>query len=131
MAEAASLRGVLVEEMVKTMVVKRPEGSYLFVLVPGDRVIDWQKLRSHLGERRLSMPDAEEARSATGYERGTITPFGAREPFPVIADPSIATRTVSIGAGAPGVSLSLAGADVVRVLDAELCEVTKPVDQEA
>ena len=42
--------------MVKTIVVRRGEGDYLFVLVPGDRVISWPKLRALLGVSRLSMP---------------------------------------------------------------------------
>ena len=49
--------------------------------VPGDRVISWPKLRALLGVSRLSMPDAEVARQATGYERGTITPLGSVRPL--------------------------------------------------
>ena len=52
----------------------------MFVLVPGDRVIAWPKLRALLGVTRLSMPDADAAKAATGYERGTITPDGALPP---------------------------------------------------
>ncbi len=126
MAEAARLRGVEVAAMVKTMVVRKGEDDYVFVLVPGDRVIDWPKLRSLLGERRLSMPDADEALAATGYERGTITPFGAREPWPVIADAHLAPGAVSIGGGAHGVSLTIDRDDVVRVLDATVADVTRP-----
>lgn len=32
------------------------------------------------------MPDAAAAKEATGYERGTITPFGSTRPWPVVAD---------------------------------------------
>jgi Cys-tRNA(Pro) deacylase len=126
MVEAAEMRGVSIDQMIKTMVVRRGDGNYVFVLVPGDRVIDWPKLRAHLGERRLSMPDAGEALEATGYERGTITPFGAATELPVIADIPIAERIVSIGGGSHGVSLTIDGADVVRVLDADVVDVTKP-----
>ena len=41
------------------------------MLVPGDRAISWPRLRALLGVSRLSMPDAEVAKQATGYERGT------------------------------------------------------------
>ena len=64
-------------DIVKTLVVRRGEGDFLFVLVPGDREISWPKLRAHLGVKRISMPDATVAREVTGYERGTITPFGS------------------------------------------------------
>jgi len=53
--EAAELRGVPASAVIKTMVVRRGDGDYVFVLVPGDRVIDWSKLRSHIGVRRLSI----------------------------------------------------------------------------
>ena len=123
--EAAALRGVEARAIIKTMVVRRGEDDYVFVLVPGDRVIDWSKLRNHLDERRLSMPDAEEALSVTGYVRGTITPFGSMNPWPVCADERLTNMTVSIGGGAPGVSITIASADVVRVLDATVADLTK------
>ena len=47
------------------------------VVVPAGRRFDWAKLRGHLGVRRLTLPDADEARDVTGYERYTITPVGS------------------------------------------------------
>jgi Cys-tRNA(Pro)/Cys-tRNA(Cys) deacylase len=122
--EAASLRGLDPSAVIKTIVVRRSSEDYVFVLVPGDRVIDWPKLRTHLGERRLSMPDAEAALEATGYARGTITPFGSSSPWPVIADAGLA-ETVSIGGGAPGVSITVRSKDLIDVLDATTVDVTK------
>src|SRR6476661_1179514 len=75
--EAAAARGVTPADIIKTLVVRRGEDDYLFVLVPGDRGISWPKLRTLLGVSRMSMPSADEAREATGYERGTITPLGS------------------------------------------------------
>src|SRR5829696_5493627 len=117
--EAAAARGVAPRDIVKTLVVRRGEGDFLFVLVPGDREISWPKLRAHLGVNRLSMPDAATALEVTGYERGTITPFGSSTAWPVVADVTMTARTVSMGAGAHGVAATLAADDVVRVLGAE------------
>jgi Cys-tRNA(Pro) deacylase len=126
--EAAELRGVSVHALLKTLVVRRTGDRYVFVLVPGDRVIDWPKLRTHLGVRRLSLPDADEARRVTGYERGAITPFGATRAWPVVADASLPERgPVSIGGGAHGVSITLDAGDLVAVLDAAIVDVTSPV----
>src|SRR5699024_1462009 len=69
LAEAAAARGVAPEDMVKTIVVRRGKGDYLFVLVPGLRTISWPKLRTLLGVSRLSMPDAQAAQEVTGYPR--------------------------------------------------------------
>lgn len=124
--EAAQARGVTPDRIIKTLVVRRGDDDYVFVLVPGDRQIAWPKLRALLGVNRLSMPDADTARAATGYERGTITPFGSLKPWPVIADEGV-NGTVSIGAGAHGVSATVSGEDVVRALDATVADVTEPV----
>ncbi|MBK6869859.1 MAG: YbaK/EbsC family protein [Kineosporiaceae bacterium] len=126
LAEAAAARGVQPGDIVKTLVVRRGEGDFLFVLVPGDREISWPKLRAYLGVNRLSMPDAATAREMTGYERGTITPFGSTSAWPVIADATLTGRTVSMGAGAHGVAATVEADDVVRVLTAEVADVTEP-----
>src|SRR5690625_1169455 len=122
--EAAAARGVPPAALIKTMVVRRGEGDYLFVLVPGDRSISWPKLRALLGVSRLSMPDATAAKEVTGYERGTITPFGASHPWPVIADSRV-RGTVSIGAGAHGVAATVDGTELVTALDAQVADVTE------
>jgi Cys-tRNA(Pro) deacylase len=126
LAEAAAARGVEPADVVKTMVVRRGEDDLLLVLVPGDRTISWPKLRALLGVSRLSMPDAAAAREATGYERGTITPFGTTRPWPVVADERVAGREITLGAGAHGVAVALQADDVVRALGATLADVTEP-----
>jgi len=124
--EAAIARGMKPNQVIKTMVVRRADEDYLFVLVPGDRVISWPKLRSHLAVSRLSMPDADDARKVTGYRRGTITPLGSTTAWPVVADERI-TGIASIGGGDHGVSLTVDSTDLVKVLGATIADVTDPV----
>jgi Cys-tRNA(Pro) deacylase len=124
--EAAAARGVEPRDIVKTLVVRRSEGDYLFVLVPGDREVSWPKLRAHLGVSRLSMPDADTARDVTGYVRGTITPFGSLTAWPVVADTTLTGRPISIGAGAHGVAATANADDVVAALAADVADVTEP-----
>ncbi|TPG16944.1 aminoacyl-tRNA deacylase [Pedococcus bigeumensis] len=124
--EAAAARGVEPSDIIKTLVVRRGEGDYLFVLVPGGREISWPKLRALLGVNRMSMPDAATAKEVTGYERGTITPFGSLTAWPVVADATVSGRLISIGAGAHGVAATAEADDVVRVLDAQVADVTDP-----
>ncbi len=126
LAEAAAARGVSPADVIKTIVVRRGDDDFLLVLVPGDRTISWPKLRGLLGVSRLSMPDAAVAKDVTGYERGTITPFGSLRAWPVIADQRVAGRTVSIGAGAHGVAALVDGDDLVRALVARVADVTEP-----
>src|SRR5947209_1364222 len=115
LAEAAVARGVPESAVVKTLVVRRGDDDYLFVLVPGDRTISWPKLRAVVGERRLSMPDAQDAWAATGYERGTITPFGSTRPWPVFADERLEGE-ITLGAGAHGVAVAVDAAAAIAAL---------------
>lgn len=126
LAEAAERQGVEVRDVAKTLVVRRGDGDFVFVLVPGDRVISWPKLRTLLGVSRLSMPDAATAKDATGYERGTITPFGSSTAWPVIADERMRGRTINLGAGERGVGIQLTAEDAASALDATFADVTDP-----
>ena len=125
--EAASLQEIPLEALLRTIVVRRGDDDYLFVLVPAGRRFDWPKLRAHLGVRRMTLPDADEARAATGYERYTITPFGSQRAWPVIVDASVMSQpVVSVGGGAFGVNLHLAPADLVGSLGADGIDVSNP-----
>src|SRR5689334_2724742 len=125
-AEAAEVRGVAVADVVKTIVVRRGAGDLLFVLVPGDRVISWPKLRALLGVSRLSMPDAAAAKAATGYERGTITPFGSTTPWPVVADERLRGREVTLGAGEHGVAVAVPADAALQAVAATVADVSDP-----
>lgn len=124
--ESARFQGIELHQILRTIVIRRGENDYLFVLVPGGRNIDWAKLRKHLGVSRLSLPEKEEATEATGYERGAITPFGSTNAWPVIADASIDKEAkVAIGGGAHGVNLHINAGALIAHLNADVVDVTK------
>lgn len=124
--QAAEIRGVTLERIIKSIVVRRAAEDYVFVLVPGGRSIAWPKLRAALGVNRLSLPDADEAFAVTGYVRGSITPFGARSELPVVADASIPEGPVSIGGGAHGTAFTIDRAELLTALAAQIEDVTNP-----
>ena len=110
--ESAGFQGIPLEALLRTIVVRRGEDDYLFVLVPAGRRFDWPKLR---------------AQRVTGYVRYTITPFGSTRAWPVIVDASVMTSPkVAIGGGAPGVNLHVAPDDLVGALGASIVDVTIP-----
>lgn len=124
--EAAELLGVPPSGIVKTLVVKRSDGSYLFALVPGGRAISWPKLRAVVGVNKLRLPEAELALAATGYERGTITPIGSSTDWPVFADETILGQRVAMGAGAHGYSLFVDADALIRAYGATVADITVP-----
>jgi Cys-tRNA(Pro)/Cys-tRNA(Cys) deacylase len=125
--ESASMQGIPLGALLRTIVVRRGDDDFLFVLVPAGRRFDWPKLRAHLGVTRLSLPDADEAQRATGYVRYTITPFGSIRAWPVLADAALMDQpVVAIGGGARGVNLHLAPGDLVAALAATVVDVSIP-----
>jgi len=124
LAEAAAARGIEPAALMKSIVVRRADDDFLFVLLPGDREISWPKLRALLGVKRMSMPDADTALAVTGYARGTITPFGSTRSWPVVVDASAVGHEISLGAGASGVGIVAQADDVVRALGAQVADVT-------
>lgn len=125
--EAAAILGITPADIVKTLVVKRADGTFLFALVPGDRQIAWAKLRAVVGVNKLQLPDAAVALEATGYERGTITPLGSRTAWPVYADEGMRGRRVSLGAGEHGHSLFVDADALIAALGATVADITDPL----
>jgi Cys-tRNA(Pro)/Cys-tRNA(Cys) deacylase len=126
LAEAAAARGVEPADVVKTLVVRRGDDDFVLVLVPGDRTIAWPMLRALLGVNRLSMPDADTALEATGFERGTITPFGTTDRWPVVADERLRGRRITLGAGEHGAAVAVDADAALAALDAQVADVTEP-----
>lgn len=126
LAEAADLLGVTPSDIVKSLVVKRSDGTFLFALVPGRRSISWPKLRTVVGVNKLQMPAADVALAATGYERGTITPLGSTTAWPVFVDEGIRGRRVAMGAGEHGYSLFVAGDDLIAAFGATVADISVP-----
>jgi prolyl-tRNA editing enzyme YbaK/EbsC (Cys-tRNA(Pro) deacylase) len=126
LAEAAEARGLAPGRILKSIVVRRAEDDFLFVLVPGGRTISWPKLRALLGVSRLSLPSADVALAATGYERGTITPLGSLRAWPVVADAAIPPGPVSIGGGAHGTAFTAESGALLTALGATVADVTEP-----
>jgi Cys-tRNA(Pro)/Cys-tRNA(Cys) deacylase len=121
--EAAALLGIPVSSVIKTLVVKRHDGDFLFALVPGDRQISWSKLRAIAGVNKLQMPQASVAFEATGYERGTIVPLGSAPAWPTYADERITGR-IALGAGEHGLSAMVDTHQFIAGIGAVVADIT-------
>ncbi|WQB70389.1 YbaK/EbsC family protein [Microbacterium invictum] len=127
--EAAELLGIPPAGIVKTLVVKRADDSYLFALVPGDRAISWPKLRAVVGVNRLKLPDPDAALAATGYERGTIVPIGSSTDWPIYADERIVGERIAMGAGAHGYSLFVEADALIAAYGATVADISQPAEE--
>lgn len=134
LVQAAQNLGITPSEIVKTLVAtaKRSqttsERSWIIALIPGDKQVDWSKLRKLAGMKKLSMATPEEALAATGYSPGTITPFGAESTegtrWPIYADASIAGR-ICMGAGEPGLNLFTDSAELFTAFDVTTADISR------
>jgi prolyl-tRNA editing enzyme YbaK/EbsC (Cys-tRNA(Pro) deacylase) len=102
--EAAELLGLTPADIAKTLVLRRSKGEYLFAVLAGDSQLAWPKLRALVGVNKLTLPDAGEALTATGYARGTITPVGSEHDWPLYVDQRLVGRRVAMGSGDHGYS---------------------------
>lgn len=125
--EAAAILGIPAAGIVKTLVVKRSDDTYLFALIPGDRGISWPKLRAVVGVNKLQLPDPERALAATGYERGTIVPLGSTTEWPIFADAAIVGQRIAMGAGAHGYSLFVEADDLIAAYGAMVADISQPL----
>lgn len=128
LVEAAALLGIPPASIVKTLVVKRSDDTYLFALIPGDRSISWPKLRAIVGVNKLQLPDPARALAATGYERGTIVPVGSSTDWPVFADERIVGERIAMGAGAHGFSMFVQADDLISAYGAVVADISQPID---
>jgi Cys-tRNA(Pro) deacylase len=118
--QAAHERGLSPEQIVRSLVFRLEEGSYLLVLMPGPAQVSWAKLRHHLGRSRITTASADEVRAVTGYEPGAVSPFGLATPLRILADCCLRELdVVSLGAGQRGAGILIKRGDLERVLTVE------------
>lgn len=123
---AAAQRGVVKDEMVKSILLKDRDGRYVMACVPGEAKLDPQAVRAALGEpwRRLSFASADEIRAVTGYVQGAVAPLCLPEGVPVVMDEAFARLTnCNISSGDPLAGLELAAADLIRLAEARLARI--------
>ncbi|MFA0084124.1 aminoacyl-tRNA deacylase [Vibrio sp. 10N.261.51.F12] len=108
--EAAVLRGINPEIMVKSIVLRDMGGQYALACCPGNESIDPKKVRSILSTRRMTCASRDETEMVTGSVIGTVTPLLLRETMPIIFDTSLQTNsmvTISSGDKRAGLMLLL------------------------
>ena len=115
--QAASERGQLPEQVIRSIVFRLAEGRFAMALMAGAAQISWPALRAHFGQSRLTMADADEVLRATGYRVGTVSPIGLPRPLPVVVDASVLVHEeISLGSGVPNTGIILKRDDLLKLL---------------
>lgn len=123
---AARQRGVPVEEMVKSILLRDKVGHHVLACVLGHARVRPQAVRLLMPDdwRRLSFADGDEITAITGYVQGAVAPLGLPQNVPVIFDSAIARcDTVNISSGDPMAGLELNAADLVDAVKPIIADI--------
>jgi Cys-tRNA(Pro) deacylase len=125
--DAAAERGVPVRQVVKTLLVCRPDKHHVIALIRGDQRLSLKKLARLVEVKSLEMaPDGDVPR-ITGYQIGAVAPLGLRRPdVPIYVDHHILQEPrVSISAGRHDTGLELATEDLIDVVRGQVGDITE------
>jgi len=125
--EAAAERGVPVRQVVKTLLVRRPDKRHAIALIRGDQRLSLKKLARLVKVKSLEMaPDADVPR-ITGYQIGAVAPLGLRRSeVPIYVDHHILEEPrVSISAGRHDTGLELAAKDLIEAVRGQVGDITE------
>ena len=111
--------GVDEHAVVKTLVMQDEGKQPLLVLMHGDREVSTKQLARQIGVKTVKPCAPEVAERHTGYQVGGTSPFGTRKPLPVYVERTVLELDrIYINGGRRGLLLSIAPAELVRVLQA-------------
>lgn len=123
-AESAACRiGVEVGQIAKSLLFKGASGRAALVVCAGDKKVSSGKIKRLCGEK-MSMANAEETFSITGFRPGGVCPFGV-EAIPVYVDESLSTwATIYPAAGTNSTGVPMTYAQLLSITGGLTCDVT-------
>lgn len=132
---AADAVGVSPRKIGKSLLfmIKEGKDAYrpLLVISNGLSRVGYKKLADYLGvsRKRVRIASPTQVKAVTGYEVGTVPPFGHREVLPTLLDESV-TALDEIYAGGGGINalIRLPVVELRRVLDAEVVDLSEEGD---
>ena len=115
--QAAAERNQDVSQIVRSILFRLSEDEYAMVLVAGPNQISWKALRRYFRQSRLTMATPEEVLEVTGYEIGTVSPFGLKTQVPILVDESVFAQTaISLGSGKQNTAVLMTTKNLIKAL---------------
>ncbi len=122
-AFTASVLGVDLSDIVKSILFIDEEKRGVIALMRGDYHINSKKLAEQLGRKRLVPAPFEYAHRWTGYQFGGTSPFGIRAELPIAVERSLMEKPyLYINGGKRGLILKI-HPDALKILDPIYVEV--------
>jgi Cys-tRNA(Pro)/Cys-tRNA(Cys) deacylase len=129
-AGVAEAVGLPPQQVYKTLVVLRPQGKPMLIMIAGDRELDLKRVAKAVGEKKVRMASHKEAEALTGLQVGGISALALlNRPFEVFIDRSATELShLLVSAGKRGINLRLAVPDLSRVTRARIIEATEQAE---
>jgi Cys-tRNA(Pro)/Cys-tRNA(Cys) deacylase len=120
----AAVLGVDPERLFKTLVAE-VDGNPTVAIVPVSSRLSTKSLARAAGGKKADMSAPDRAERLTGYVVGGISPFGQKRALPTFVDETIEVwDTVYVSAGKRGLQVEVAPADLIRLLNAAVTDLT-------
>jgi Cys-tRNA(Pro)/Cys-tRNA(Cys) deacylase len=124
--ESAEALGIDPARVFKTLMVSA-DGELVVGVVPVAGHLDLKALAAAVGAKRAEMADPAVAQRATGYVLGGISPLGQKKSHRTVIDDSAEPfDTMFVSAGARGLSVEIAPADLAALTKATFAPIGKP-----
>ncbi len=128
-AEGVALAaGVSANLVYKTLVVMRPSGKPMLIMVAGDRELDLKLTARSVGEKKVRMASQREAEALTGLKVGGISALALlNRGFDVFLDSAARDLDkIFVSAGQRGLNLKLKVAHLQKVTGARFIAAVAP-----
>jgi Cys-tRNA(Pro)/Cys-tRNA(Cys) deacylase len=84
--QAARQREQSPGQVIRCILFRCGKDHFVLTLTAGPGQLSWRKLRAHLEVSRISMATRDEVLAVSGYEVGTVSPFGLSLPIRTLVD---------------------------------------------
>ena len=120
--DAASSLNCEVGAIVKSLFL-RTEGNFILCLVAGDKRCSLNKVKKILNLKDVSMADAEQVKSQTGFSIGGVSPVAHLNKIKILIDTSLSRyEHVYAAAGHPN--------SIFRIMYKQLIELTEGTEED-
>lgn len=109
----------------KTLVTVGNSKNHYVFLVPVNKSLNLKKAAKAVGEKSIEMIKSKELLSLTGYIHGGCSPIGMKKQFKTVIDASAQNfERIFFSAGKIGYQVELVLADLKKVIEFDLCDVS-------
>ena len=123
--DAANSLNAEVGSIIKSLFL-RTKNSFLLCLVAGDKRCSLNKIKKILGEKDVSMGNADQVKQVTGFTIGGVSPVGHLNPIKIYIDQSLSRFENIFGAaGHPNCVFKINFIDLQKITNGEVMDIVE------